>query len=103
MKLWDLRKVLPGDSVIHRPRQRSNFDYRWGAFDERDFYKHPDDNSLVTFRGHRVLRTLSKSQISGRTVITLQIHVVLKTFSSLPFFSSGKYKLTVRLLRKRGW
>lgn len=42
----------------------SHFDYRWGNYDEDDWYQHPNDNSLVTFRGHKVLRTLIRCHFS---------------------------------------
>jgi WD40 repeat protein len=69
MKLWDLRMVMsPRDFGALRPSRRRamerNFDYRWGAYDEDDWYRDPNDNSLVTFRGHRVLRTLIRCHFS---------------------------------------
>ena len=42
----------------------TDFDYRWGGYDEDDYAPHPHDNSLVTFRGHRVLRTLIRCHFS---------------------------------------
>ncbi|TVY21619.1 LEC14B protein [Lachnellula arida] len=69
MKLWDLRMVMsPSDFTSLRPSRRTlepRFDYRWGAYDEDDWYKDPNDNSLVTFRGHRVLRTLIRCHFSS--------------------------------------
>jgi WD repeat-containing protein 23 len=47
-----------------RRRMQSHYDYRWGAYNEDDWYQDPDDNSLVTFRGHRVLRTLIRCHFS---------------------------------------
>jgi WD repeat-containing protein 23 len=68
MKLWDLRMVMsPSDFGALRPTRRTlepRFDYRWEAYDEDDWYKDPNDNSLVTFRGHRVLRTLIRCHFS---------------------------------------
>jgi WD repeat-containing protein 23 len=69
MKLWDLRMVMsPRDFHTLKPnRQRAtepHFDYRWGTYDEDDWYEHPNDNSLVTFRGHKVLRTLIRCHFS---------------------------------------
>ncbi|KAF4630590.1 hypothetical protein G7Y89_g7547 [Cudoniella acicularis] len=68
MKLWDLRMVMsPRDFGALTPTRRTTeprFDYRWGAYDEDDWYKDPNDNSLVTFRGHRVLRTLIRCHFS---------------------------------------
>jgi DDB1- and CUL4-associated factor 11 len=69
MKLWDLRMVMaPRDYEAIKPTRRATnehrFDYRWGAYDEDDWYKDPHDNSLVTFRGHKVLRTLIRCHFS---------------------------------------
>lgn len=69
MKLWDLRKVMPsGQYESIKPHRRANtdhhFDYRWGNYDEEDWYQDPYDNSLVTFRGHKVLRTLIRCHFS---------------------------------------
>ncbi|KAH8601961.1 WD40-repeat-containing domain protein [Bisporella sp. PMI_857] len=71
MKLWDLRMVMSrSDFKTMTPdprtiRNRQNpFDYRWGAYDEDDWYQHRNDNSIVTFRGHRVLRTLIRCHFS---------------------------------------
>jgi WD repeat-containing protein 23 len=68
MKLWDLRMVMsPRDfGAIRSTRRRSepHFDYRWDTYDEDNWYRDPNDNSLVTFRGHRVLRTLIRCHFS---------------------------------------
>ena len=44
--------------------RRSDFDYRWATYNDDDWYRHPKDNSVVTFRGHRVLRTLIRCHFS---------------------------------------
>ncbi|CAI4218292.1 unnamed protein product [Parascedosporium putredinis] len=59
MKLWDLRMAMS----THRfenigLRRNPTFDYRWDRFREPDWFRDPNDNSAVTFRGHDVLRTL---------------------------------------------
>jgi WD repeat-containing protein 23 len=66
MKLWDLRMVMTTAQFaqINPRRYTTNFDYRWGGYDEDDYDLHPYDNSLVTFRGHRVLRTLIRCHFS---------------------------------------
>jgi WD repeat-containing protein 23 len=69
MKLWDLRKVMPsGEFEAIRPHRRAttdhHFDYRWDTYNEDDWYRDPFDNSVVTFRGHRVLRTLIRCHFS---------------------------------------
>jgi len=60
--------MSPRDFHSLRPNRRRatepHFDYRWGSYDEDDWYPHPNDNSLVTYRGHRVLRTLIRCHFS---------------------------------------
>ncbi|KAI1460071.1 WD40 repeat-like protein [Annulohypoxylon moriforme] len=68
MKLWDLKMMYTTAKFEElNPRRYtrySEFDYRWGQFDDADWFPHPDDNSLVTFRGHKVLRTLIRCHFS---------------------------------------
>lgn len=66
MKLWDLRMVMSTArlATIDPRRYTNNFDYRWGTYDDDDWVPHPHDNSLVTFRGHKVLRTLIRCHFS---------------------------------------
>jgi len=61
--------VMPsGEFERIKPQRRAttdnHFDYRWGTYDEDDWYKDPFDNSVVTFRGHKVLRTLIRCHFS---------------------------------------
>ncbi|EFQ29533.1 WD domain-containing protein [Colletotrichum graminicola] len=68
MKLWDLRMVMStaefDEANPTRLTAHSNFDYRWGTFRDVDWFPHPNDNSVVTFRGHRVMRTLIRCHFS---------------------------------------
>ncbi|KAH6648775.1 WD40-repeat-containing domain protein [Truncatella angustata] len=68
MKLWDLKMMYTTAEFREKnPTQHtgySNFDYRWGPYDDNDWFPHPDDNSVVTFRGHKVLRTLIRCHFS---------------------------------------
>ncbi|PBP22990.1 WD40 repeat-like protein [Diplocarpon rosae] len=69
MKLWDLRMVMPsGEFERIKPLRRATnderFEYRWGSYDPHDWYQDPYDNSVVTFRGHRVLKTLIRCHFS---------------------------------------
>ncbi|KAI8945822.1 WD40-repeat-containing domain protein [Xylaria longipes] len=68
MKLWDLKMMYTSAQFREKnPRQHtpySNFDYRWRRYDEDEWFPHPDDNSVVTFRGHKVLRTLIRCHFS---------------------------------------
>lgn len=68
MKLWDLKMMYTTAQFHERnPRQHtpfSDFDYRWENYDDANWFPHPDDNSVVTFRGHKVLRTLIRCHFS---------------------------------------
>ncbi|KID72419.1 WD repeat protein, partial [Metarhizium brunneum ARSEF 3297] len=68
MKLWDLRMVMSTNRFREtEPAQYSNtsgFDYRRELYDDEDWDVHPHDNSVVTFRGHKVLRTLIRCHFS---------------------------------------
>jgi len=68
MKLWDLRMAMSTAAFRERRPTRhtrhSEYDYRWGQYDDNTWFRHPDDNSLVTFRGHKVQRTLIRCHFS---------------------------------------
>lgn len=66
MKLWDLRKMIsPNDfSKIDLHNYTSNFDYRFSPYDDDDYTPNPHDCSVVTFRGHSVLKTLIRCHFS---------------------------------------
>ena len=66
MKLWDLRKmVAPSDfDQMDLHQYTSNFDYRFTNYDENDYQPNPNDCSVVTFRGHSVLKTLIRCHFS---------------------------------------
>ena len=85
-KLWDLRRMVStdvGEKVNHEVRALSHnnpldarltrasfqdfnnvFDYRHEPYPVQHHSPHPHDCSLVTFRGHRVLRTLIRCHFS---------------------------------------
>ncbi|KXT15556.1 hypothetical protein AC579_6532 [Pseudocercospora musae] len=65
-KLWDLRKMVSTDQGerINPQDYTTNFDYRFSPYDTDDHTPHPHDCSLVTFRGHRVLKTLIRCHFS---------------------------------------
>ncbi|XP_020590940.1 LEC14B homolog isoform X2 [Phalaenopsis equestris] len=62
-KLWDIRKMSSGSSC---PRPViSDWDYRWMDFPSHAKHlSHPYDQSLATYRGHLVLRTLIRCYFS---------------------------------------
>ncbi|ORY60549.1 WD40-repeat-containing domain protein [Pseudomassariella vexata] len=67
MKLWDLKMMYTTARFNElNPRQHvdGDFDYRFGAYDDADWFPHPNDNSVVTFRGHKVIRTLIRCHFS---------------------------------------
>jgi WD repeat-containing protein 23 len=65
-KLWDLRKVMPTEDAdkININRYTTGFEYRMNSYDVREWKPHPYDCSLVTFRGHQVLKTLIRCHFS---------------------------------------
>ncbi|KAG5982323.1 hypothetical protein E4U55_002055 [Claviceps digitariae] len=68
MKLWDLRKAMSADQCKSRHKScfypNTRFDYREDEYDDYDWEVHPHDNSVVTFRGHKVLKTLIRCHFS---------------------------------------
>ena len=66
MKLWDLRKMTSTEkaSSLNPGQYATGFDYRFMTFSEEDWQPHPQDCSLVTFRGHSVLKTLIRCHFS---------------------------------------
>ena len=66
MKLWDLRKMVSPSAFegIDMAAWSTNFDYRVSPFDFDDYEPNPHDCSVVTFRGHSVLKTLIRCHFS---------------------------------------
>lgn len=66
MKLWDLRKMISPAKFreIDINSYTTGFDYRYMSYSEDDYEPHPYDCSIVTFRGHRVLKTLIRCHFS---------------------------------------
>ncbi|EEF45451.1 LEC14B protein, putative [Ricinus communis] len=63
-KLWDIRKMSSNTSCIPMLRD-PEWDYRWMEYPPNArILKHPDDQSLATYRGHSVLRTLIRCYFS---------------------------------------
>ncbi|GAA6041985.1 hypothetical protein JCM8097_009131 [Rhodosporidiobolus ruineniae] len=68
-KLWDLR-MMTSDADFNRLRldRKSfgipGFDYRQSYYARPRYTKHPHDNSIMTYRGHSVLRTLIRCHFS---------------------------------------
>lgn len=65
LKLWDIRKMKNAEEEIIYPRRIFDYDYRYEAIPSKYTYKlNPSDQSLATFVGHRVLRTLIRCYFS---------------------------------------
>lgn len=68
MKLWDLRMAMSTSQYQElNPRQHTmytDYDYRMDDYDMDDWFPHPNDNSVVTFRGHKVQGTLIRCHFS---------------------------------------
>lgn len=75
MKLWDLRMAMSTSRFeeldASKPTRtsgwgapRRQYDYRVAKYPEHLWFQHPHDNSLVTFRGHQVQRTLIRCHFS---------------------------------------
>ncbi len=78
MKLWDLRMAMSTDrcnelDASGPTRTRPyDYDYRWENYDMDEWFPHEHDNSVVTFRGHKVQRTLIRCHFSpGQHQLTL--------------------------------
>ncbi|PGH12149.1 hypothetical protein AJ79_04443 [Helicocarpus griseus UAMH5409] len=69
MKLWDLRKMMTSAKLetIDPSMYSTGFDYRYMSLSDDDYRPHPHDCSVVTFRGHRVLKTLIRCHFSPDT------------------------------------
>lgn len=64
IKLWDIRKMSAKATRLPRS-MHLNWDYRCGAYPEHALnIKHPNDQSLATYRGHSVMRTLIRCYFS---------------------------------------
>ncbi|KAF1841693.1 WD40 repeat-like protein [Cucurbitaria berberidis CBS 394.84] len=65
-KLWDLRKMMSKEKAdqIDPNAYTTRFEYRSNAYDDTLYRPHPHDCSLVTFRGHKVLKTLIRCHFS---------------------------------------
>ncbi|KAJ5623095.1 hypothetical protein N7490_011700, partial [Penicillium lividum] len=66
MKLWDLRKMMTTAKfdTIDPNNYTTGFDYRFQPYPDDYYEPHEHDCSVVTFRGHRVLKTLIRCHFS---------------------------------------
>jgi len=66
-KLWDLRKMTSSAQfdALEFSSPYAGFDYRWGEWEGwGQQHRHPDDCSIMTYRGHTVLHTLIRAYFS---------------------------------------
>ncbi|GJP40494.1 hypothetical protein CLOM_g171 [Closterium sp. NIES-68] len=68
MKLWDIRVMMDAAAYEDLPAPRIpifQWDYRWMDYPGRGMkLAHPNDQSLMTYRGHHVLQTLIRCYFS---------------------------------------
>jgi DDB1- and CUL4-associated factor 11 len=66
LRLWDLRAMRSNtDFERHDNRDYgTGFDYRYGHYPRPKHPKHPNDCSVMTYRGHAVLNTLIRCHFS---------------------------------------
>ena len=67
VRLWDLRMMRSSSDVSrwsHLDYGLRNWDYRYMPYRAPRYYAHPEDCSVMTYRGHSVLRTLIRCHFS---------------------------------------
>ncbi|KAF4771361.1 hypothetical protein HAV15_004462 [Penicillium sp. str.  len=66
MKLWDLRKMMTSADIenIDPVEYTTGFDYRFEQYPDQYRRNAKNDCSVVTYRGHRVLKTLIRCHFS---------------------------------------
>ncbi|KIM47605.1 hypothetical protein M413DRAFT_439274 [Hebeloma cylindrosporum] len=69
LRLWDLRQMRSSAEFDDARRERKeygvpNFDYRYPHYPRPKYHAHPKDCSVMTYRGHSVLRTLIRCHFS---------------------------------------
>jgi len=68
IKLWDIRKLVCEDMLSKKRAPKLphfHWDYRWNQYPGEGFaIKHPYDLSVMTYRGHSVLKTLIRAYFS---------------------------------------
>jgi len=67
LRLWDLRKMRSNtefEGMEHDAYRLDQFDYRYPHYPRPKYDAHPQDCSVMTYRGHSVLRTLIRCHFS---------------------------------------
>lgn len=66
LKLWDMRKLNTLEEMSQFKNNKSNFDYRCFTVYPYKHQKLENDNSIFTFKGHKVFKTLIRSKFSPK-------------------------------------
>ncbi|EUC63840.1 WD domain, G-beta repeat protein [Rhizoctonia solani AG-3 Rhs1AP] len=64
LRLWDLRMMREDEEVVYGRYGQSDYDYRYGSYKKPKRLAHPQDCSVMTYRGHSVFRTLIRCHFS---------------------------------------
>ena len=64
MRLWDLRKMRGNEDYSTGHYGIDGFDYRYPSYRKPRYPAHPQDCSVMTYRGHSVLMTLIRCHFS---------------------------------------
>ncbi|KAG8698821.1 hypothetical protein FRC08_005685, partial [Ceratobasidium sp. 394] len=64
LRLWDLRMMREDEQVKGGRYGQPNYDYREGNYRRPRLNAHPQDCSVMTYRGHAVFRTLIRCHFS---------------------------------------
>ncbi|KAG9087923.1 hypothetical protein FS749_002555 [Ceratobasidium sp. UAMH 11750] len=64
LRLWDLRMMREDEEVKGGRYGQPNYDYREGNYRRPRLNAHPQDCSVMTYRGHAVFRTLIRCHFS---------------------------------------
>ncbi|KAG8697733.1 hypothetical protein FRC09_007675 [Ceratobasidium sp. 395] len=64
LRLWDLRMMREDEEVRSGRYGQPHYDYRYGSYNRPKRNAHPQDCSVMTYRGHAVFRTLIRCHFS---------------------------------------
>ncbi|CAE6400734.1 unnamed protein product [Rhizoctonia solani] len=64
LRLWDLRMMREDEDVTYGRFGQMGYDYRYGNYKKPKRHAHPQDCSVMTYRGHSVFRTLIRCHFS---------------------------------------
>jgi len=64
VKLWDVRNMISAKDAERKVITIQHSDYRYNSHRTFNVGRHPSDQSIMTYRGHRVLQTLIRAYFS---------------------------------------